>query len=252
LKDGPARSPSLREVGSADAVFVLGEDVTNSAPLLALALRRSVRRKPMEIAKRLHIPQWDDAAVRGAVQQVKGPLFLATPYGTKLEEVSSYAYHAAPDDLARFGFAVAHELDNRSPAVSGLSNDLHELAAGIAQALKEAQQPLIVSGTGCGSEAVIEAAANIAWALCREGRSADLCFAVPECNSMGVALMGGGSLKDALKTVYDGAADTVIVLENDLYLRAEREEVNRFLDLARHVIVIDHSMTETVSKADIV
>ncbi|MGO9014895.1 MAG: NADH-quinone oxidoreductase subunit NuoG [Dissulfurispiraceae bacterium] len=252
LKDGPARSPSIREVGSADAVFVLGEDVTNSAPLLALALRQSVRRKPMEIARRMHIPEWDDAAVRGAVQQEKGPLFSATPYGTKLEEVSSYVYHAAPDDLARFGFAVAHELDNRSPAVNGLTKELHELAAGIAQALKEAQQPLIVSGTGCGSGAVIEAAANIAWALCREGRSADLCFAVPECNSMGVALMGGGSLKDALKTVYDGAADTVIVLENDLYRRAEQEDVNRFLDRARHVIVIDHSMTETASKADVV
>jgi len=252
LEDGPARSPSLRDVGSADAVFVLGEDVTNSAPLLALALRQSVRRNPMEIAKRLHIPEWDDAAVRGALQQEKGPLFLATPYGTKLEEVSSYAYHAAPDDLARLGFAVAHELDSRSPGVSGLSKDLYELAAGIARALKEAKQPLVVSGAGCGSEAVIEAAANIAWALCREGRSAGLCFAVPECNSLGVALMGGGSVGDAFKTVYNGAADTAIVLENDLYLRAEREEVNRFLDRARHVIVIDHSMTETVSKADIV
>jgi NADH-quinone oxidoreductase subunit G len=133
-----------------------------------------------------------------------------------------------------------------------LSKDLHELAAGIAQALKEAKQPLVVSGTGCGSEAVIEAAANIAWALCRDGRSADLCFAVPECNSLGVALMGGGSVVDAFKTVYNGAADTAIVLENDLYRRAEREEVNRFLEQARHVIVIDHSMTETVSKADIV
>src|SRR5208283_213157 len=108
-----------------------------------------------------------------------------------------------------------------------------------------------VSGTGCGSEAVIEAAANIAWALCREGRSAGLCFAVPECNSLGVALIGGGSLGDAFETVYNSSADTAIVLENDLYHRAEREEVNRFLERARHVIVIDHSMTETVSKADI-
>src|SRR5208283_1625142 len=252
MEEGPARSPSLREVGSADAVFVLGEDVTNSAPVLALALRQSVRRKPMEIARRLHIPEWDDAAVRGAVQREKGPLFLATPYGTKLEEVSSYAWHAAPDDLARLGFAVAHELDNGSPAVSGLPKDLHELAARIAGALKEARQPLVVSGTGCGSEAVIEAAANIAWALCRVGRSADLCFAVPECNSLGVALMGGGSVGEAFKTVYNGAADTVIVLENDLYRRAEREDVNRFLGRARHVIVMDHSSTETLSKADTV
>jgi NADH-quinone oxidoreductase subunit G len=252
LEDGPARSASLREAGQADAVFVLGEDVTNSAPLLALALRQSVRRKPAEIAKALHIPEWNDAAVRVAVQQEKGPLFLATPYRTKLEEVSAYAYHAAPDDLARLGFAVAHELDNSSPAVSGLPHDLHTLAAGIAQALRQAHQPLVVSGAGCGSAAVIEAAANIARALCREGRSATLCFAVPECNSLGVALMGKGNLSDAFKEVEDGAADVVIVLENDLFRRAKREDVEVFFERVRHLIVIDHIMTETVSKADVV
>ena len=43
LKDGPARTPSLREVESADAVFVLGEDLTNTAPRLDLAVKQSVR-----------------------------------------------------------------------------------------------------------------------------------------------------------------------------------------------------------------
>lgn len=252
LEEGPARSPSLHEAGAADAVFVLGEDVTNSAPMLALALRQSVRRGPMEIARRLHIPEWDDAAVRGAVQQERGPLFLATPYSTKLDDVSTHAYHAAPDDLARLGFAVAHELDSSSPAVKGLPKKLHILAVDIAQALSRAQQPLIVSGTGSGSGAVIEAAANIAWALCKEGRAAGLSFAAPECNSLGLALMGKGSVNDAFKAVHDGAVDTAIVLENDLYRRAETEEVNRFFDRLRHVIVIDHNATETVSRADIV
>ncbi len=255
LEDGPARSASLAEAGSADAVFVLGEDVTNSAPLLALALRQSVRRKPAEIAKALHIPEWNDAAVRVAVQQEKGPLFLATPYRTKLEEVSTYAYHAAPDDLARLGFAVAHELDSASPAVGGLPQNLHTLAAAIAQALRQAQHPLIVSGSGCGSMAVIEAAANIAQALCREGRSANICFAVPECNSLGIALMEKRGVNDAFKEVEAGATDAtnvVIVLENDLFRRAKREDVECFFERARHLIVIDQSMTETVSKADVV
>ena len=44
LKKGPARTPSLHEVELADAVLVLGEDVTNTAPRLALALRQAVRR----------------------------------------------------------------------------------------------------------------------------------------------------------------------------------------------------------------
>ena len=64
LRDGPVRSASLHDVEQSDAVLVLGEDVTNTAPMLALALRQSVRRQPMEVAAKLHIPEWDDAAVR--------------------------------------------------------------------------------------------------------------------------------------------------------------------------------------------
>lgn len=251
LRDGPARSASLQEAARSDAVFVLGEDVTNSAPLLALALRRAVRGRSMEIAAGLHIPEWQDAAVRDAAQEEKGDLFVAAPYGTKLDDVSEHSYHAAPDDLARLGFAVAHELDNSSPHVSGMTGEMRALAARIAGSLKTARKPLIVSGTGCRSEMLIEAAACIANALYRAGSPADLCFTVPECNSLGAALMGGRSVSEAFKAVQDGEADTVIILENDLYRRAERREAGAFFDRARHVIVIDHCMTETASRADV-
>ena len=89
LQNGPARSPSLHEVEASDAVFVLGEDVTNVAPMLALALRQSVRQKPMEIPKELKCPMWSDDAVRHAVQDEKGPLFIATPAATKLDDVAT-------------------------------------------------------------------------------------------------------------------------------------------------------------------
>ncbi len=75
LRNGPARSASLHDVEMSDAALVLGEDVTNTAPMLALALRQSARRRPMKIASNLNIPEWDDAAVREAVQDEKGPHF---------------------------------------------------------------------------------------------------------------------------------------------------------------------------------
>ena len=37
LRRGPVRTPTLREIEECDAVFVLGEDVTNVAPRMALA-----------------------------------------------------------------------------------------------------------------------------------------------------------------------------------------------------------------------
>ena len=67
LQQGPARASSLHDVQQADAVFVLGEDVTNVAPRLALALRQSIRCRPLQSAAQRHIPDWDDTAVRTAV-----------------------------------------------------------------------------------------------------------------------------------------------------------------------------------------
>jgi NADH-quinone oxidoreductase subunit G len=252
LQQGPARTPSLHEVELADAVLVLGEDVTNTAPMLALALRQSVRRQPMQMADKLHIPEWDDAGTREAIQTEKGPLFLVTPYTTKLEDVATEAYHAAPDDIARLGFAVAHALDAKSPAVSSLSQELQTLAEKIAQTLKNAKRPVIISGTSCGSATVIQAAANVAWALCEKGRTAELCFTVPESNSLGLGLIGGQSLEAALKAVQDGAADTIIILENSLYRRASTESLERFFESGKRIVVLDHLTNLTTARAEVV
>jgi NADH-quinone oxidoreductase subunit G len=249
LREGPARSPSLHDVELADAVLVLGEDVTNTAPMLALALRQAVRRKPMEMARKLNIHEWDDAAVREVIQDQRGPLFIATPYSTKLDEVAAGTYQAVPDDLARLGFAVAHSLNPQAPAVEDLSEEVASLADEIAQALKDAERPLVISGTSCGSEALIQAAANVAWALCDADRQAELCLTVPEANSLGVALIGGGDLQAAFEAIEDGQVDTLVILENDLYRRADRASVDAALEGAKHVVVIDHLDNLTTARA---
>ena len=68
--------------------------------------------------------------------------------------------------------------------------DVMPLAREIAEALKSAKRPLIISGASMGSESIIQAAANIAWALCESGKPAELCYVVPECNSLGAGLIG--------------------------------------------------------------
>ncbi len=62
--------------------------------------------------KKQKIPLWLDLGVRDAMQDAKGPLYIATPHGTRLDDVATATFHAAPDDLARLGFAVAHALDS--------------------------------------------------------------------------------------------------------------------------------------------
>ncbi len=251
LQKGPARSPSLREVEEADAVLVLGEDVTNTAPLLALALRQSVRRKSYAIAGKIKVPHWDDLAVRSAAQEERSPLFIASVAATKLDDVAKKPYRAAPDDLARLAFAVAHELAPEAPAVPNAGGAALAAAKEIAAALKRAERPVVIAGTGPASEAVVQAAANVAWALCGIGKPAGLCYTAPECNSLGIGMMSGKTLADAFQAVQDGTVDTVIIMENDLYRRAEEQAVTGFLKKARHVIVIDHLLNRTSSQAEI-
>jgi NADH-quinone oxidoreductase subunit G len=252
LEEGPAAVAAVHDVELADAVLILGEDVTNTAPRLALALRQSVRRKPLERVRKLQIAEWDDRAVRETIQEEKGPLYIAAPYGTPLDEVATRAFRASPDDVARLGFAVAHRLAGEAPAPPDLAEDVGALAEEIAGALGEAERPLVIAGTACSSEAVMEAAANVVRALAAGGRRGGLCLVVPECNSMGTGLMGGSSLEEVLRQVQNGTVDTVIVLENDLYRRLGAAEAEALLQEARHVIALDVLATRTTAKAEVV
>lgn len=261
LHKGPARIPSLRDIQSADAVLILGEDVTNTAPMMALALRQAAGSKRREIAAGMKIPEWDDSAVRHAAQDAMSPVYIAAAHPTKLDDVAARTCRAAPDDIARLGFAVAHELDPSAPALPPLPSgeragvrgelDVRSLAKEIARALKDAKRPLVISGTSLFNEAIVQAAANVARALCSTGKPAGLGYAVPECNTLGLGLMGGRTLNEAFTVMQDDLADTVIVLENDLYRRAPSSSVDQFLGKARHIIVLDHLLNPTSSRAGI-
>ena len=252
LKNGPARSPSLDEIEHSDAVLVLGEDVTNVLPLMALRLRQAVRQQPIEKANTFKIPQWLDHAVRELVQDEKGPLFIAAPYATKLDDVATDVLHAAPSELARLGFAVANAIDSGAPPVADLSSELTALAGKIAAALRSAKSPLVVSGSSCRSTAVVQAAAQVASALANVGKPAKLSFCFPECNTAGLGLMRSRPLSEALQAAREGKADTVIVLENDLFRRLANGEAAAFLKAARHVVALDQVKNPTTAAAELV
>ncbi|HZD55141.1 MAG TPA: NADH-quinone oxidoreductase subunit NuoG [Anaerolineales bacterium] len=252
LREGPARSASLHDVEQSDAVLVLGEDLNNTAPMMAYALRQSVRHQPMHILGKMQIPDWNDAAIREAVQDETGPLYLATSTGTRLDQIAAKTYHASPEDLARLGFAVAHALDTTAAPVPDLSDELRTLAEDIAGALKAAERPLVISGISSGSEALLQAAANVAWALSGLKKPVGISFVVPEPNDFGLGLVDCGTLSDASERLEKGEADTLVILENDLYRRADSSLVDRLLGVAKHVIAIDHLENRTTDKAEVV
>lgn len=251
ITDGPAQVPTLAEMEQADAVLVLGEDVTSTAPRIALALRQAARSQAKAGVEGLGVDAWKDKAVRETMPFTRTPFHLLSPAATRLEDVATSTWRGAPADIARIGHAVAHALDDSAPGVDDLDGDARALVDSIVEMLRGAERPLIVSGYGAASEPVIEAAANVAWALCRETVGTRLCLTVPEANSLGVAIMGGEDVDTALERLQRGQATTLVIAENDLYRRSDRGRVDAALQAAQHVVVADSLENETTARADL-
>ena len=248
---GDVHIPSLKETESADVVLVLGEDLTNSAPMLALAVRQAVRNTPLEDADKINIPEWQDAARREIAQQDKGECIIAYPVTTRLDDVASQIHNLPPDDIARLGFAVANLLDPLSPVVKDQDENELRLAGIIADILKKAKNPLVISGTSLFNSSIITAAASIAAALGNESKKAMLSLIVPECNSLGLAMMKTRSLKNLTGLSSRQNGNTLIILENDLYRAAEEKETDNLIAGFKQVIVLDHLNNRTTAKANV-
>ena len=242
---------SLRDIEAADCALVLGEDVPNTAARMALALRQAARAKRIEVGAAQSIPAWHAAALSDHAQDARYPIFVACTTSTRLDAIAQETYRAEPVDLANLGFAVAHVIDAAAPIDRAIDEKTGALAQRIAAALLAAERPLIVSGTGAGDESVLAAAANVARALVRRGRAPSIALVVPEANSMGFALLDARPLDAALEALTSGDADLVVVLENDLYRRAPAPVVDAAFDCAAS-IVIDHQLTRTAARADLV
>lgn len=252
VRTTPAKVASLRDVALSGAVLVLGEDVTNTAPMLALAIRRASRNAAGRYATGLGIEPWNDAARREAAANVGQTIMVAAPTATKLDSIASVAYHATPDDVARLGFAIAHALDPSAPAPRDLSEEMSAMAASIAHTLSQSEKPLIVSGAGSGSVDVVRAAANVATALHKANAGAQMCMALSECNSFGCHVLGGRDLGVALADSKTHHADAVIVLENDLFRYCDPATVEALLSGSKATIVLDHSLTATAKRGTLV
>ncbi|WP_151828716.1 NADH-quinone oxidoreductase subunit NuoG [Acinetobacter radioresistens] len=236
-------NPSMREIESYDAVLILGEDLTQTAPRMALSVRQAAKNKAKEMAAERRTQEWLAEPVKRIAQDAKSPIYILAATQTRLADVATDEVVASPNDIARLGFAVAQAVAGET--ITGLDDSASAFAQTIADTLKAAKKPLIISGTSLQDAAIMEAAAQVAQNL---GGHAGLSLTVPEVNSMGLALFGGLSLEQAFAQDYDA----VIVVENDLYRRLPATRIDAALAKAAEVIVLDHSDTATVAQASIV
>jgi NADH-quinone oxidoreductase subunit G len=251
LQKSGVRIPSLKQIEKADAVLILGEDLTNTAPMIALAIIQASRNKGFALANEKGIPPWNDAAVRELAQSIKSPVFIATPFKDKLDAIAEETLRASYEEIADLGSAVASLLNGKAPAPEKINKDNRKLAEKISEALKNAVNPLIISGITSGDEGTLTAGMNIATALLSLNGNVMFSAVLPECNSMGLSLIQGKPLDDAISLAESTEIDTLVVLENDLYRRADKEAVDHLFARSKQIIVLDHLLNRTSGKADI-
>ncbi|MCJ8234887.1 NADH-quinone oxidoreductase subunit NuoG [Aeromonas veronii] len=257
LQQGGVPTPSLRDMEEADAILVLGEDVTMSAARIALALRQAVKGKARELARKMKVDLWQVAAVQTLGQNERYPLLITSLDTTRLDDVAADKLHAPYADQARIGFAIANLLDPSAPAVADLGPELQAQATRWAELLDNARKPLIIAGSSARDVALLEAASNIARALKGRGQEANIALVGQEANSLGLAMLGAQTLSDksleaALARIEAEEGLALVTLENDLYRRAPRNRVDAALARLQHLLVIDHQATPTANKADLV
>jgi NADH-quinone oxidoreductase subunit G len=250
LQSGKLHSASLKEIEMSDAVLVLGEDIWNTAPVMALSVRQSVMKTAAgEASGQLALPLWQDAAIREFVQEDRGFLANITVCSSPLNEISSCRLAAAPDDIARLGFAIAHLLDPSAPAVSNLDEATGKVAAMIADALRVATRPVIISGTSCHNEALIRSAYAVATSLNKDKQKVGISFVMSQCNSMGLAMMRALSIESAIKRLSFEPDLTLVVLENDIYRFMPAKKADQFFKRFKNIIVLDALNNQTTEKA---
>ena len=237
-----ALAPSLSDIARCDAVLILGEDISNTAPMLHLQVLQSQRVSAIETAAKFHIHEWDDTAVRVAAGGARSPLFIATTGATDLDGRATAHLPLGPGRPRPHGHARSAPDRRKRTACSrpwgfGLPLRLRcGLGAHRGQTACHyygARQPGHTRyGGGCEHR----------MRPAQGGKEAYFCLAGHECNSAGLALMADKGLDRAVADA-EGRDDAVaVILENDLYRRMDAASLERFFGAFRHVIAIDHHL----------
>lgn len=245
-----AINPTIKQIETADAILILGEDITHTAPRVALALRQAVRNKSFELAEQLGLPQWQDAAVRNLAQDQRSPMVIVSTLDSRLDDVASQLITLTPEGIADFAAAVTQSLQGQQVE--------DEQANQVASILSTAERPLIISGSSLLSTQIVESAACLAETVHSKSQNAQqvmLSFCVPEANSMGLGLLVNEDkrpLKLSRLAKKIEAVDAVLILENDLERRLDPQQMEQLFTAKIPVISMDLLENNTLARSDLV
>ncbi|QJC32615.1 NADH-quinone oxidoreductase subunit NuoG [Enterobacteriaceae endosymbiont of Donacia dentata] len=244
--------PTLSEIENYDVILILGEDLSNTNPRAALAVRQAMKKNILH----KNIPYWHSDAILNIKNRSSNSLFITSLDKTMLDDISSWNYYNTIIKQSQFGFALANCIENKKNDIFLYDKTLKNKIIEIKNILLNSIKPLIISGTGSNSLELISASYAVAQALNKKKKNTGLFYGLNTVNSMGLGLINGKSLDDIFikNNLFNNNStiDTIIIMENDLYFYEEKNKLNNFFKNIPNIIVLDHIFSRTMEKANII
>ena len=264
--------PSLTEIESSDCILIIAEDISQTAPRMALSVRQALRNAARAKAAKIGIPSWQDSAVRTIGGNLLSPLFLLQSTSSKLDDVAEQTLLLPPEQISTCLVVLKALLElvevknnhNVEQALADIAEQTpldskeRQFICSLYKALHQAKQPLIISGTDHVSAETLQDINNVMQALKSKSDIKDPALIVvpPNCNSVGLlSLLDEKSLsiEQVLAELpqQEGNYQGVILLEQELGKLSD-SEIKQLRSSCQTLIVLDHSQHRLTNIADIV
>ena len=249
-------APSIKQIEASDFVLIVAEDITQTSPRIALAVRQALKNVAIKKADLLGIPSWQDSAVRTIGGEDKTPMYALQSTPTKLDKESKYSDLLSPQTILLSLDFILARVAEQSTKDFDLTEDQISLLEQLTNEMLAAKSPLIVSGWSHQNALILSKVEAIASALKARNEQSDfqLCVLAPSANSVGVmSLMNEDtpSVEALISLSKNNDIDGIIVLENTLEWLSE-SELSVLKDNVEVLIALDHSENQTTEIADIV
>ena len=264
-------APNLTAIEKSDFILIIGEDISQTAPRAALAVRQALRNLSFEKSADIGIPPWQDSAVRTIGGNRLSPLFSLHSTPTKLDDVSEASLLISEGEIIKTLDVLTAKLSGltetsdektaRRILEESLSAQQKQMIEKISLALVKAKQPLIISGWSMQSAQLLNRINHLmlvlhgrATAQEQQQQLSQLAIFPPQSNTLGVmSLLDETSLstEQVLTLLENNSADGVILVEQELASFSNRQ-LEQLRQYSNVIIVMDHSESTASELADIV
>lgn len=252
LKSNNLYVPSLKEIESYDTILVIGEDLTQTSPRVALAIRQAIKNKAKKLAVSNGIPEWNASPISNTTENHRNSLYIMNTHETKLDDVAEWCYFGSINQQVKLLCAISYALDKKLPNIKNIHDDLIKKAFYIADKLISSKKSLIVSGSHSFSVSLIKASINIATIIKKKNiNHIGLTLLTASSNALGLGLMDGFSIEEALAKLSQKKADAIIFMEYDLYRYLPQSDCDDFFKNKKNILTLDHQYTKTYKKSEL-